>query len=57
MVPALRELTFYEDPDINRIIPNRSSPRGTAETNLTRNREVAGSISDLTQWVQDLGLP
>ena len=26
-------------------------------TNLTRNHEVAGLISDLTQWVIDLALP
>ena len=31
-----------------------SSRLGTAETNLTRNPEVAGSIPDLAQWVKDL---
>ena len=30
--------------------------RGTAETNLTRNREVEGSIPGLVQWVKDLAL-
>jgi len=30
-----------------------SSHHGTAETNPTRNHEVAGSIPDLAQWVQD----
>ena len=30
-----------------------SSHRGAAETNPTRNREVAGLIPGLTQWVKD----
>ena len=34
-----------------------SSHHGAAETNLTRNREVSGSIPGLTQWVKDLVLP
>ena len=29
----------------------RSSRRGTAETDLTRNHEVAGSIPGVVQWV------
>ena len=36
--------------------PFRSSHCGTAETNLTRNHEVAGSIPGLTQGVRDLAL-
>ena len=32
----------------------RSSCRGAAETNLTGNHEVVGSITGLAQWVKEL---
>ena len=35
----------------------RSSHCGTAETNPTRNHEVAGLIPGLIQWVKDPVLP
>ena len=34
----------------------RSSRRGAAATNPTRNSEVAGSIPGLAQWLKDLVL-
>ena len=34
----------------------RSSHRGAAETNPTRNHEVVGLIPGLAQWVKDLAL-
>ena len=40
-----------------KILKVGSSRHGTAETNPTRNRGVAGSIPGLTQRVKDLVLP
>ena len=34
----------------------RSSRRGAAEMNLTKNHEVAGSIPGLARWAKDLVL-
>ena len=38
---------------INKKKKIRSSHHGTAETNQTKNHEVAGLIPGLDQWVED----
>ena len=35
---------------------NNSAQHGTAEMNMTRNREVSGLIPGLPQWVKDPAL-
>ena len=41
----------------SKVIDTRSSCRGAAETNPTRNHQVAGSIPGLAPWAKDLVLP
>ena len=46
----------YAKVEVLKKTKNRSSHRGEAEMNLTRNHEVVGSIPGLIQWVKDLAL-
>ena len=59
-----RDLLYNTVPRVNdrvfctsKLVKYRSPLCGTAETNPTRNHEVAGSIPGLDQWVKDLALP
>ena len=55
------EAAFQQDPPGNTKLHSsvtRGVPlHGAAETNLTKNQEVVGSIPGLDQWVKDLTLP
>ena len=42
---------------LGKIEKEKSSHRGTAEMNPTRNHKVASSIPGLAPWVKDLALP
>ena len=56
----LREEPNLKDPEQNKYFKKKdkdwSSRHSAAETNPTRNREVAGLIPSLAQWVKDLAL-
>ena len=47
----------HRSPPLHFKCTSRSSCHGAAETNLTRDHEVVGSIPGLAQWVEDPGLP
>ena len=48
----------FSTPDVLKLkVIFRSSHGGAAETNLTRNHEVSGSIPGLALWVKDQTLP
>ena len=49
--PTMLCCTLYNNNPIQELPPPPHC--GSAETNLTRNHEVAGSIPDLDQWVRD----
>ena len=52
---AVRASNRVTGPD--KELRERSSHRGAAEMDPTRNHEVAGSIPGLPQWVKGLALP
>ena len=53
---TVREPSHYGFFSFKKTFNFRSSRRGAAEMNPTRNHEVVGSISGLDQWVKDLVL-
>ena len=48
---------YYTAIEIKTENKKRSSHHGAAETNPTRDHEVASLIPGLTQWVKDPALP
>ena len=55
--PGLVHKRGYEDGWLIKMTLNRSSHRGSVETNLTSIYEDPGSIPGLAQWVKDLESP
>ena len=55
----IRACKYLENSEVllRNAVHGGSSRLGSAETNLTGNHEVSGSIPRLTQWVKDPALP
>ena len=49
--------SHFSSQNLERLSIKKSKRRGTAETNPTRDHQVAGSIPGLAQWAQDPVLP
>ena len=50
------DVLYQEARKLLKINEARRSRHGAVEMNLTRNREVEGSIPGITQWIKDLAL-